>query len=561
VIKRSAREPTTEDPDIRTQLSNLRAILALSMLMTEATDEESVLELLAEAAFTLTSSHLEGAYLDTGRWRQTRASRAGSAMLAHLQDQLAVVGRMGGRIDFPTEAWAWAYPMRSLTGHAGYVLVSASAEPCAHEQFELRVLAQQAGLALTNARLHAQERATAEELATVNARLEETVGALRQGMEIHEKLTEAAAAGVGLEGITEILHQLTGLPVIVEDRYGERQAACGAGAGQRGLPRGIAGDRLLRDALEHRRPLRTEGGWLALARTRYDILGVLVLIDPDERADDQALMALEHAATVLAMELAHLQALAETELRLRRDIVEDLLASADERSIVMRAHALDYDLRRPHRVVVVTVDDPIDVDRLFRAVRRAAFETGAGSLLVGRADAVVLLTHTDVPWPTLQAAVDRALGGAPCRIGVGGPCLHPGDFPRSHREARFALRLAHVADGAARAQCFDDLGVFRLFGGVADPVDLEKLVQTWLSKLLEYDREHGYRLVPTLSAYLEFGGSHKQTAEAVVIHRSTLKYRLQRIREISGHDLDDPDTRFHLQLATRAWRTLQTLQL
>jgi DNA-binding PucR family transcriptional regulator len=44
------------------------------------------------------------------------------------------------------------------------------------------------------------------------------------------------------------------------------------------------------------------------------------------------------------------------------------------------------------------------------------------------------------------------------------------------------------------------------------------------------------------------------------VHRSTLKYRLQRIREISGHNLTDPDTNFNLQLATRAWRTLQTLQ-
>jgi DNA-binding PucR family transcriptional regulator len=44
------------------------------------------------------------------------------------------------------------------------------------------------------------------------------------------------------------------------------------------------------------------------------------------------------------------------------------------------------------------------------------------------------------------------------------------------------------------------------------------------------------------------------------VHRSTLKYRLQRIREISGHDLADPGTGFNLQLATRAWQTLQTLR-
>jgi DNA-binding PucR family transcriptional regulator len=44
------------------------------------------------------------------------------------------------------------------------------------------------------------------------------------------------------------------------------------------------------------------------------------------------------------------------------------------------------------------------------------------------------------------------------------------------------------------------------------------------------------------------------------VHRSTVKYRLQRIREISGHDLSDPGTSFNLHLATLAWRTLQTLR-
>ena len=44
------------------------------------------------------------------------------------------------------------------------------------------------------------------------------------------------------------------------------------------------------------------------------------------------------------------------------------------------------------------------------------------------------------------------------------------------------------------------------------------------------------------------------------MHRNTLKYRLQRIRQISGLDLSDPETCFNLQLATRAWQTLRVLR-
>jgi DNA-binding PucR family transcriptional regulator len=66
--------------------------------------------------------------------------------------------------------------------------------------------------------------------------------------------------------------------------------------------------------------------------------------------------------------------------------------------------------------------------------------------------------------------------------------------------------------------------------------------------------------VLTLGLYLARGGNYDATAGALKVHRSTLKYRLQRIREISGHDITDPDTAFNLQLASRARHTLAAVR-
>ena len=57
--------------------------------------------------------------------------------------------------------WVWAYPMQSAAGHVGFLVVAAAAEPPAEERFVLQSLAQQTGVALTNARLQADERAAA----------------------------------------------------------------------------------------------------------------------------------------------------------------------------------------------------------------------------------------------------------------------------------------------------------------------------------------------------------------------------------------------------------------
>jgi DNA-binding PucR family transcriptional regulator len=95
---------------------------------------------------------------------------------------------------------------------------------------------------------------------------------------------------------------------------------------------------------------------------------------------------------------------------------------------------------------------------------------------------------------------------------------------------------------------------------VEDTSSVERFVQEWLGPLLDYDATKGAALVPTLTQYLECGRSYDLTAEAVAVHRNTLKYRLRRIREISGRDLGDPGTCFNLQLATRAWATLLALR-
>jgi DNA-binding PucR family transcriptional regulator len=102
--------------------------------------------------------------------------------------------------------------------------------------------------------------------------------------------------------------------------------------------------------------------------------------------------------------------------------------------------------------------------------------------------------------------------------------------------------------------------VYRLLISVEDLGEIDRFVEHWLGKLLEYDARRGSDLVHTLAHHLERGGNYELTARSLIVHRSTLKYRLQRIRQIADLDLGDPDTWFNLHLATRAWSTLGVLR-
>ena len=100
-----------------------------------------------------------------------------------------------------------------------------------------------------------------------------------------------------------------------------------------------------------------------------------------------------------------------------------------------------------------------------------------------------------------------------------------------------------------------------LLAGVSDLDEVERFVRAWLGELLDYDADReASDLVTTLGQYLDSGGSYADTCRALAVHRSTLKYRLQRIREISGHDLHSPEAKFNLALAVRAWRTLHAMR-
>jgi DNA-binding PucR family transcriptional regulator len=154
----------------------------------------------------------------------------------------------------------------------------------------------------------------------------------------------------------------------------------------------------------------------------------------------------------------------------------------------------------------------------------------------------------------------RELGGGRARIGVGERCDQIADFPRSYDQARLAMRLLATAEWDDRAVRFDDLGVYRLLIGNESLGEVERFVQQWIGTLLAYDQQRSADLARTLSHYLERGGNYEATAKALIVHRNTLKYRLQRIRQITGLDLSDPETCFNLQLATRAWHTLTALR-
>jgi purine catabolism regulator len=86
----------------------------------------------------------------------------------------------------------------------------------------------------------------------------------------------------------------------------------------------------------------------------------------------------------------------------------------------------------------------------------------------------------------------------------------------------------------------------------SEDVPLRDLAEDLLRPLREFDAAHAGSLIPTLRAYLDANGSVAEVAEQLIVHRNTVRYRLEQIERLTGQSLASTATRVQLWLALSA---------
>jgi sugar diacid utilization regulator len=204
-----------------------------------------------------------------------------------------------------------------------------------------------------------------------------------------------------------------------------------------------------------------------------------------------------------------------------------------------------------------------------RAVRAAAPGTLAAlveatdpSSPAGPSDEVVLL----IPGAD-EALVERVTGIVARELETSLPALRfaigrsrvardPVDL---HRAAHEALLAANVAEGdESIVLAFEETGAYRLLlASMSEhPDELRRFYAETLETLVAYDEQYETDLVTTLETFLDANGNVAGTAQRLFTHRHTIRYRLERVRELTGLDVGSSDGREKLSLGLKAMRVL-----
>lgn len=286
-------------------------------------------------------------------------------------------------------------------------------------------------------------------------------------------------------------------------------------------------------------------------RHRGVVLGYVWLLDADPGPTDEQLAA--------AMEVAaRIGALLSDEARAGADLSREfgaVLAAGPGRqhdtAVAALGEALGRDAEGLHTVVCVTpwADDTPSVRAVASAAALAtvAAPGAAGPLSLA---ALVRLRSPDRLDPALSAADRlRTAAGPAATGGIAAPRRGLDELTVSWREATAAARAARAETRFGPVARWSAIGPYRLLTALPDTGD-HPGDPAVASLLTPPHRE----LAHTAEVFLDRAGQASRTAAALGIHRQTLYYRLSRIQEITGLDLNDGEDRLLLHMAVKRAR-------
>lgn len=134
-------------------------------------------------------------------------------------------------------------------------------------------------------------------------------------------------------------------------------------------------------------------------------------------------------------------------------------------------------------------------------------------------------------------------------MGVGRAYEGIGDLQKSFTEASRCVILSEKMNMSGRVFWYEEMGIYNLFSELADKKVMQEFIDNTLGVIIEYDRNNNSKLLETLKAYLWNNNSLIHASEQLYTHRNTVKYRVQRISQLTGRNFDDAITRLEFMNA------------
>lgn len=412
---------------------------------------------------------------------------------------------------------------------------------------------------------------------------------------IHDRLTQIILENKGLPEVAKVLSELIAAPVRILDSHYNLLSSSGLDENSgytdpdnirreyaalkkaKLLPAG-AGPASLHAAL----PAEIPGQVLHPLKVGAETYGFLSVLADKNTVKDLSRVAISSAATVSTLQILKEQAVWDAEESLKGDFIDDLLENniANDKALSRRAKLLGLDPADKFRVLVLSLDRFNQIrladDEVLRETRKRLFshirfflhsyqKTG---LIKDKSNKIIIClkargetekTEITRLADALKRTIRQEIPPFTVSIGIGQAYRELTQASASFREAEHALSIANRLRQEDSIVFYEDLGPYNLFTGLLDSSELLYYYNRTVAALVEYDIQHGSDLIVTLDTFHKTNNRISEAAQRLFVHRHTLKYRLNRIRELTGLDPEDSQGQFQLQLGLIAAHLLSKI--
>lgn len=289
------------------------------------------------------------------------------------------------------------------------------------------------------------------------------------------------------------------------------------------------------------------------------------------------LSILESASSIIALFVLQELTVREFEIKHRTEFFEDLI-SADSRKkkkALERAHffnlnpnnyyvveLISYKFKFEHEkdeeyyfeyvkdyanAAVLIIEELIDYFNLNGIV---STKLNGILILLGFKDKDNLANRLNQFNRSIINSLEDKFNNMKMRIGIGRTYKGLDRVNRSFSDALKTISAGEELTGK-KVMTFDELGIYKILCQDYLTDELEDFYNTTLKALDDYDRKKSTELVKTLEAYFECNGNLTKMSEHLFTHYNTILYRINRIEEITGMKLDNPNDRLNLEIALK----------
>lgn len=418
-----------------------------------------------------------------------------------------------------------------------------------------------------------------------NPLMKKVVNAQNQKLEfnkaMNEKFLEIQIEGGGFQEICAVLGEMLGCLILVADH---RQMLLGCYPEGEGAERWLAKNayedttiqKQLKEYVEKSKDeivAASAGEWEIRAMGIYvknKCNGFLYAVGLKGKFDEMSEIALRQAGVYLALEFSKKGLVEQTEYYQDNNFFFDLISGniQTEEEAVKRARGLKW----PSFSYILVVGDIDEFEKVIRNKTEAEVNIFKDEIMqihkdvlrrhrqcffVGnKSDSFHCLFTKDIEKSEIlkcMKEIQRQIYknyGAWITIGVSTEIFSYHDFIMAYKKARTAITIGKKR--GKREICFiEDLRLEEAFFEMAKMDIFREFVDETLLELKMHDEKYGTPFLETLKTLAEHHGARKETAETLFLHRNTLAYRIRRIEQLTGADLNDPDVLFQVNLVMK----------